>query len=110
MIATLSGRLRRRLEDRIILEVSGIGYEVFLPPIALRALEGAHAERSDKATELALVIYYHATRDQPRPAGRPTPPRRSSAPSGIPSVTAPFTASPQPKAITPWPTTVPGRA
>ena len=67
MIATLSGRLRRRLEDRIILEVGGVGYEVFLPPIALRALEGAHAEGGDKASELALVIYYHATRDQPRP-------------------------------------------
>jgi Holliday junction DNA helicase RuvA len=67
MIATLSGRLRRRLEDRIILEVGGVGYEVFLPPIALRALEGAHADDGDKASELALVIYYHATRDQPRP-------------------------------------------
>ena len=67
MIATLTGRLRRRLEDRIILEVGGVGYEVFLPPIALRALEGAHADGGDKASELALVIYYHATRDQPRP-------------------------------------------
>ena len=67
MIATLTGRLRRRLEDRIILEVGGVGYEVYLPPIALRALEGAHAEAGDKASELALVIYYHATRDQPRP-------------------------------------------
>ena len=67
MIATLTGRLRRRLEDRIILEVGGVGYEVFLPPIALRAVEGAHAEDGDKASELALVIYYHATRDQPRP-------------------------------------------
>jgi holliday junction DNA helicase RuvA len=67
VIATLHGRLRRRLEDRIILEVGGVGYEVFLPPIALRALEGAHAENGDKASELALVIYYHATRDQPRP-------------------------------------------
>jgi Holliday junction DNA helicase RuvA len=67
VIATLHGRLRRRLEDRIILEVGGVGYEIFLPPIALRALEGAHAEDGDKASELALVIYYHATRDQPRP-------------------------------------------
>jgi Holliday junction DNA helicase RuvA len=67
MIATLTGRVRRKLEDRIVLESSGVGYEVFLPPIALRALEGAHAEAGDKASELALVIYYHATRDQPRP-------------------------------------------
>jgi Holliday junction DNA helicase RuvA len=67
MIATLTGRLRRRAEDRVVLECGGIGYEVFLPPIALRALESATAEGGDKASELHLVIYYHATRDQPRP-------------------------------------------
>ena len=67
MIATLTGRLRRRSEDRVVVECGGIGYEVFLPPIALRALEGAAAEPGDKASELHLVIYYHATRDQPRP-------------------------------------------
>jgi len=67
MIATLAGRLRRRLEDRVVLEVGGIGYEIYLPPIALRALEGATAAPGYKGSELALVIYYHATRDQPRP-------------------------------------------
>jgi len=67
VIATLTGRLRRRAEDRVVLECGGIGYEVFLPPIALRALESATAEGGDKASELHLVIYYHATRDQPRP-------------------------------------------
>jgi Holliday junction DNA helicase RuvA len=67
VIATLTGRLRRRLEDRIVLEVGGVGYEVYLPPIALRALEGAQAEDGDKASEISLVTYYHATRDQPRP-------------------------------------------
>ena len=67
MIATLTGRLRRKLDDRIVLECGGIGYEVYLPPIAMRALESASAEVGEKAAELALVIYYHATRDQPRP-------------------------------------------
>jgi holliday junction DNA helicase RuvA len=67
VIATLTGRLRRRAEDRIVLECGGIGYEVFLPPIALRAVESATAEPGDKAAELHVVIYYHATRDQPRP-------------------------------------------
>ena len=65
MIATLRGHLRRKHEDRVVLECGGIGYEVFLPPIALRQLEGA--EVGEKAPELELVIYYHATRDQPRP-------------------------------------------
>jgi holliday junction DNA helicase RuvA len=64
MIATLRGQVRRTLEDRIVLECGGIGYEVFLPPIALRGL-GAMGEAVAK--ELELVIYYHATRDQPRP-------------------------------------------
>jgi len=67
VIATLTGRLRRRAEDRVVLECGGIGYEVFLPPLALRGLEGATADAGDKAAELQLVIYYHATRDQPRP-------------------------------------------
>jgi Holliday junction DNA helicase RuvA len=67
MIATLSGRLRRKLDDRVVIECGGIGYEVYLPPIAMRGLESATAEAGDKASELALVIYYHATRDQPRP-------------------------------------------
>jgi Holliday junction DNA helicase RuvA len=65
MIATLRGQLRRKHEDRVVLECGGIGYEVFLPPIALRQLEGA--EVGEKAPEQELVIYYHATRDQPRP-------------------------------------------
>jgi Holliday junction DNA helicase RuvA len=67
VIATLTGRLRRRAEDRVVLECGGIGYEVFLPPIALRAVESATADNGGKGSELQLVIYYHATRDQPRP-------------------------------------------
>ena len=67
MIATLAGRVRRKLDDRIVLESGGVGYEVFLPPIAFRQLETVTADSGDKAGELALVIYYHATRDQPRP-------------------------------------------
>ena len=67
MIATLAGRVRRKLENRIVLECGGIGYEVFLPPIAIRQLEHVAAGSGEKASELELVIYYHATRDQPRP-------------------------------------------
>jgi len=67
VIATLAGRLRRKLEDRVILECGGLGYEVFLPPIALRQIEHVTAGPGEKGSELELVIYYHATRDQPRP-------------------------------------------
>jgi Holliday junction DNA helicase RuvA len=67
MIASLRGRLRRRLEDRIVLETGGIGYEVLLPPIVLGELQHLAAEEGDTGSEVALVTYYHATRDQPRP-------------------------------------------
>jgi Holliday junction DNA helicase RuvA len=59
MIATLRGRLRRRLEDRVIVEAAGVGYEVLLPPVAMKGL--------GDADEVELHIHYHATRDQPRP-------------------------------------------
>jgi len=67
MIAALRGRLRRRLEDRVVLESSGVGYEVVLPPVVLEQLGDAIVGSGDDAAELGLVIYYHATRDQPRP-------------------------------------------
>jgi Holliday junction DNA helicase RuvA len=67
VIASLRGRLRRRLDDRIVVESGGIGYEVVLPPVVREGLTGAVVADDDHATELGLVIYYHATRDQPRP-------------------------------------------
>jgi Holliday junction DNA helicase RuvA len=59
VIALLRGRLRHRREDRVILECAGVGYEVLLPPVAMKQL--SHED------ELELSIHYHATRDQPRP-------------------------------------------
>jgi holliday junction DNA helicase RuvA len=67
MIASLRGRLRRRLEGRVIVESAGVGYEVVLPPVVARGLDGLVAGDGTEAAELELVIYYHATRDQPRP-------------------------------------------
>src|SRR5919197_3877419 len=67
VIATLSGLVRKKLEDRIVLECGGVGYEVLLPPITVVQLEHVTAGRGEKASELELVVYYHATRDQPRP-------------------------------------------
>src|SRR3972149_4581779 len=67
MIASLRGKLRKKLEDRVVVESAGVGYEVFLPPVAYRTLGEAVASEKDDASDLSLVIYYHATRDQPRP-------------------------------------------
>jgi Holliday junction DNA helicase RuvA len=67
MIAALRGRLRRRQDDRVVVESGGVGYEVVLPPVVREGLGELLAGDGDEAAELALVIYYHATRDQPRP-------------------------------------------
>ena len=67
MIASLRGRLRARLEDRVIVEAAGVGYEVYLPPLAQQALARTNAGDGDDAAEVALAIHYHATQNQPRP-------------------------------------------
>ena len=67
MIATIRGRLRRKLEDRVVVEAAGIGYEVFVPPVAQHALQDAKAGEGEGADEVLLAIHYHATQNQPRP-------------------------------------------
>jgi Holliday junction DNA helicase RuvA len=66
VIASLRGRLRARLEDRVILEAAGVGYEVYLPPVTQQALRGVEAG-GDGAPEVSLAVHYHATQNQPRP-------------------------------------------
>jgi Holliday junction DNA helicase RuvA len=55
------------MEDRVVVESGGVGYEVVLPPVVREGLGEAVAGDGDEAADLSLVIYYHATRDQPRP-------------------------------------------
>ncbi|HET8576347.1 MAG TPA: Holliday junction branch migration protein RuvA [Methylomirabilota bacterium] len=67
MIASLRGRLRRKFEDRLVVEAAGVGYEVFVPPVVQRELVDAKPGEGDAADEIALSIHYHATQNQPRP-------------------------------------------
>jgi holliday junction DNA helicase RuvA len=67
MIATLRGKLRRKLEDRVVLEAGGVGYDVYLPPVTQRALVGARPADDDNADEVFLSIHFHASQNQPRP-------------------------------------------
>jgi holliday junction DNA helicase RuvA len=67
MIASLRGRLRRKLDDRVVVEAAGVGYEVFVPPVAQKALVDAKAADGDAADLVLLAIHYHATQNQPRP-------------------------------------------
>src|SRR5713101_7451252 len=67
VIASLRRRLRRKLEDRIVVEAAGVGYEIFVPPVTQQELVHAKAGDGDAADEVALAIHYHATQNQPRP-------------------------------------------
>jgi len=67
MIASIRGRLRRKLDDRVVVEAAGVGYEVFVPPVAQKALIDAKAGEGNAADEVSLAVHYHATQNQPRP-------------------------------------------
>jgi holliday junction DNA helicase RuvA len=67
VIASIRGRLRRKLEDRVVVEAAGVGYEVFVPPVAQKALGDAKAGEGNAADEVSLAVHYHATQNQPRP-------------------------------------------
>ena len=62
MIATLRGTYRGRAGEAIVVDVSGVGYEVLLPPVVEQSL-GPLAD----GVALDLKIAYVATRDQPTP-------------------------------------------
>ncbi len=62
MIAALRGTYRGRAGESIVVDVSGVGYEVLLPPVVEQSL-GPRAV----GTPLDLRIAYVATRDQPTP-------------------------------------------
>ncbi|MDO8688935.1 MAG: Holliday junction branch migration protein RuvA [Dehalococcoidia bacterium] len=64
MISYLAGRLLRknREDQKIVVDVNGVGYEVLLPYFVRRAFD-------DKETgdPVELEIYYHVAERQPRP-------------------------------------------
>jgi Holliday junction DNA helicase RuvA len=67
MIALIRGRIRRKHDDRVVIEAAGVGYEVVLPPVVQQSLSSAIASDGDGATEVTLEIHYHATQNQPSP-------------------------------------------
>jgi Holliday junction DNA helicase RuvA len=62
MIGYLEGKLLQRYEDRILLLVGAVGYEVILPA-------GVFASLSDKSLDdqISLYIYHQQTERQPKP-------------------------------------------
>ncbi|GAC1404831.1 MAG: Holliday junction branch migration protein RuvA [Chloroflexota bacterium] len=62
MISYLHGTLKRKMADRVVIDVGGVGYDVFLPQFVMRSLESAV-----EGEKLELDIYYHVTERQPAP-------------------------------------------
>ncbi|MCG8472099.1 MAG: helix-hairpin-helix domain-containing protein [Desulfobacterales bacterium] len=62
MIGYLQGRLLKKEDEKILLLVGGIGYEVLLPASVMASLASC-----DAGEELSFSIYYHQTERQPKP-------------------------------------------
>jgi Holliday junction DNA helicase RuvA len=64
VIAFLRGRVLRRLEQLLVVECGGVGYEVHLPGFVRDALRGRLQEGGET---VELHISYHVSANQPRP-------------------------------------------
>jgi len=62
MISYIHGTLKRKLADRVVVDVGGVGYDVFLPQFVIRSVE-EHAV----GQPIEFEIYYHVTDRQIRP-------------------------------------------
>lgn len=62
MIAYLEGQLLKKDEERILLLVHQVGYEVLVPAFVRQTMETKNI-----GDQVALFIYYHQTERQPKP-------------------------------------------
>lgn len=62
MISYIQGTLKQKLDDRVVVNVNGLGYDVFLPQFVMRGLE----DRAE-GEPIEFDIYYHVTDRQLRP-------------------------------------------
>lgn len=62
MIGYLEGTLLKKEEDRILLLVNQVGYEVLLPVFVMETLSGR-----ERGEAVSFFIYYHQTERQPKP-------------------------------------------
>lgn len=62
MISYIHGTLKRKLPDRVVVDVQGVGYDVFLPQFVMRTVD--HRPEGDS---VEFDIYYHVTDRQLRP-------------------------------------------
>jgi len=66
VINYLKGTIRRVYKDsgRIVLDVSGVGYELLLPYFVMRSLE---EEGKAEGDDVEMEVYFHASERQPKP-------------------------------------------
>lgn len=62
MIGYLEGRLMKKEQDRILLLVNQVGYEILVPVVVMESLASKSV-----GDEISLYIYYHQTERQPKP-------------------------------------------
>ncbi len=62
MIGYLEGKLLSKEEDRILLLIKQVGYEILMPAMVRSTIDA-----KEIGDEVALFIYYHQTERQPRP-------------------------------------------
>lgn len=62
MISYIHGTLKRKHDDRVVVDVGGVGYEVYLPQFVRRTYDGRH-----EGEAVEIEIYYHASERQLRP-------------------------------------------
>lgn len=62
MISYIQGTLKRKHDDRVVVDVGGVGYEVYLPQFVRRTYD-AHNE----GDVVEIEIYYYASERQLRP-------------------------------------------
>ena len=62
MISYIHGTLKRKFPDRVVVDVHGVGYDVFLPQFVMRTVD----ERPE-GEQIEFDIYYHVTERQIRP-------------------------------------------
>src|SRR5688572_9088706 len=70
----LQGRVVDEQDDRLVLDVAGVGYEVLVPPHQVMALRAMHlpvdepkARLLNSGVNVSLYIYHHVAERNPKP-------------------------------------------
>ena len=60
MISQISGKIRKKKQSSVIIDVNGISYEVLIPPAVMKGLESAKSEDGT----VSLITYHYYQMDQ----------------------------------------------